>query len=104
MSLKENSNDRLQESSITAGGENIRMVEGIAIESGIEVPRQVRRRTGWAAVAAKMKKGDSVKLLVPPKVTPEAIARPLEWQLKKIKKKFSHRTLDEGKAVRVWRV
>ena len=31
-------------------------------------------------------KGDSVKLLVPPKVTPEAIARPLEWQLKKIKK------------------
>lgn len=104
MTLREYGADRRAELYAAAHGEKIKMVGGVAIESGIEVPTRAKKLTGMAAVAAKMKIGDSVKLLIPEGKTAGSVAAPLEYQLKKMKRKYTHRAIDGGKAVRIWRV
>jgi len=104
MTLNEYGADRRAELYAAARGEKIKMVDGIAIESGIEVPTSAKLRRGMAAVAAKMKVGDSVKLLIPKGRKAGNVAAPLEYQLRKLKRKHIHRVIDGGKAVRIWRV
>lgn len=104
MTLREYGADRRAELYAAAHGEKIKMVGGVAIESGIEVPTRAKKLQGMAAVAAKMKIGDSVKLLIPEGKTAGSVAAPLEYQLKKMKRKYTHRAIDGGKAVRIWRV
>ena len=104
MTLRDYGADRRAELYAAAHGEKIKMVDGIAIESGIEVPTRAKKLHGMAAVAAKMKIGDSVKLLIPEGSIAGNVAAPLEYQLRKMKRKHTHRVIDGGKAVRVWRV
>jgi hypothetical protein len=91
-------------SNITDTVRDVKVVEGIYIESGIEVPTRAKKLRGMAAVAAKMKVGDSVKLIIPEGSIAGNVAAPLEYQLRKLKRKHTHRVIDGGKAVRIWRV
>ena len=104
MTLNEHGADRRAELYAASQGHKIKMVGGIAIESGIEVPTRAKKLQGMAAVAAKMKVGDSVRLLIPEGKIAGNVAAPLEYQLRKLKRKHTHRVTDGGKAVRIWRV
>jgi len=104
MTLLEYGADRRAEMYAAAHGEKIKMVGGIAIESGIEMPKRAKKLEGMAAVAAKMKVGDSVKLLIPEGGSAGYTSSSLRYHLQKLNRKCSHRVVDDGKAVRIWRV
>lgn len=88
----------------TEAAKAVKVVDGILIESGIEVPTRKKMLHGMAAVAAKMKVGDSVKLLIPSGSSAANTASPLIYQLRKLKRKSCHRSIEDGCYVRIWRV
>lgn len=88
----------------TEASKAVKVVEGIYIESGIEVPARKKRLSGMAAVAAKMKVGDSVRLAVPKGSNAANTASPLIYQLRRLKRKACQRSIEDGRYVRVWRV
>jgi hypothetical protein len=91
-------------SNITDTAKAVKVVEGIYIESGIDMPVRAKKLQGMAAVAAKMKVGDSVKLRIPEGGSASYTAASLQYHLKKMGRKTAHRAIDGGKAVRVWRI
>lgn len=82
----------------------VKVVAGVEIEAGIPMPSRAKTGKPLARVAKSMKIGDSVKLLIPQGRTAGSAAYPLEYQLRKLNRKYTHRAIDGGKAVRVWRV
>jgi hypothetical protein len=82
----------------------VKVVAGIQIEAGVPVPQSNKTRTPMARVAISMKVGDSVAFDIPKGGSAGAVAGPLEYQLKKLKRKYTHRAIDGGSAVRIWRV
>jgi hypothetical protein len=82
----------------------VKVVAGVEIEAGIPMPNSVKIGKPMQRVAKSMKIGDSVKLLIPEGGNAGYTASSLRYHLKKLNRKCSHRVVDDGKAVRIWRV